>query len=73
MNPQQFEQIFNAYIPCEAYDGDNLNNLHALSHNMVVCLNVKAKLVDKDLLKEDVQPNFLYNELEALNAFASLP
>jgi hypothetical protein len=73
MNPQQFEQIFNASIPCEAFWGDNLNNLHALSHNMVVCLNVKAKLVDKDLLKEDVQPNFLYNELEALNAFASLP
>jgi len=72
MNPQQFEQIFDAYIPCEAYYWDRMN-LHALSHNMVVCLNVKAKLVDKDLLKEDVQPNFLYNELEALNAFASLP
>ena len=67
MNPQQFEQIFDAYIPC------GRNEFHALSHNMVVCLNVKAKLVDKDLLKEDVQPNFLYNELEALNAFASLP
>ena len=72
MNPQQFEQIFNAYIPCEAVYGDKMN-LHALSHNMVVCLDKKAKLVDKDLLKEDVQPNFLYNELEALNAFASLP
>ena len=72
MNPQQFEQIFDAYISCEAYYHDRMN-LHALSHNMVVCLDKKAKLVDKDLLKEDVQPNFLYNELEALNAFASLP
>ena len=67
MNPQQFEQIFDAYIPCGRHE------FHALSHNMVVCLDKKAKLVDKDLLKEDVQPNFLYNELEALNAFASLP
>ena len=66
MNPQQFERVFDACVPSGRW-------LHALSHNMVVCLNVKAKLVDKDLLKEDVQPNFLYNELEALNAFASLP